>query len=77
MFRAMQMRYRGEGAVLASERGRADDEVARLMHRIRRLVAEQRRLDGSPESEDGEANRREIERLQDRLAIAVKRDLRH
>ena len=77
MFRAMQKRYRGERAILACERGRADDEVADLMHRIRSLVAEQRRLDGSAESEGGGANRREIERLQDRLAIAVKRDLGH
>ena len=77
MFRAMQKRCRDASPVVTCERHRADDEVAHLMHRIRSLVAEQRRLDGSAESEGGGANRREIERLQDRLAIAVKRDLGH
>jgi hypothetical protein len=51
-------------------------QVTRLIARIKKLVAEQRRLD-----EDGEdrrrrdANRREIARLKWRLANAVKREL--
>jgi hypothetical protein len=48
----------------------------RLLARIRKLVAEQRRLD----EDDGDdrrrdANRREISRLKWRLANAVKREL--
>jgi hypothetical protein len=64
-----------DSAVLAAGRRGSDDEVAHLIDRIKRLVAQQRRLDGSPESERREANRREIDRLQDRLALAVKREL--
>jgi hypothetical protein len=51
-------------------------QVTRLIDRIKKLVAEQRRLD-----EDGkdrrrrDANRREIARLKWRLANAVKREL--
>lgn len=75
MFRAMEKRDPGDSVVFASERRRSDDEIARLIDRIRRLVAEQRRLGGTPERERREANGREIDRLQDRLAIAVKREL--
>jgi hypothetical protein len=51
-------------------------QVVGLIDRIKRLVAEQRRLD----EEDGgdnrrDANRREISRLKWRLANAVKREL--
>ena len=50
--------------------------VVRLIDRIKRLVAEQRRLD---EEDAGhhrrDANRREISRLKWRLANAVKREL--
>jgi hypothetical protein len=56
-------------------RRRADGEVTRLIDRIRELVADQRRLDGDSESERREINRREIARLRDRLAIAVRREL--
>jgi hypothetical protein len=56
--------------------GRPGPQVVRLIDRIKKLVAEQRRLDES----DGEerrrhANRREIARLKWRLANAVKREL--
>jgi hypothetical protein len=50
---------------------RANREVSRLLHRLRTLVAEQRRLDGRPL----QANRREVSRLQRRLASVVKRQL--
>ena len=58
------------------EDNRPGRQVARLIDRIRKLVAEQRRLD----DDDGErrrrdANRREIARLKWRLANAVKREL--
>jgi hypothetical protein len=51
-------------------------QTIRLIDRIKKLVAEQRRLD----DDDGEgrrrdANRREIARLKWRLANAVKREL--
>jgi len=51
-------------------------QTVRLIDRIKKLVAEQRRLD----DDDGEkrrrdANRREIARLKWRLANAVKREL--
>jgi hypothetical protein len=55
---------------------RASPQVVRLIDRIKKLVAEQRRLD----ERDGEdrrrdSNRREIARLKWRLANAVKREL--
>jgi hypothetical protein len=56
--------------------GRPGPQVVRIIDRIKKLVAEQRRLD----DDDGEdrrrdANRREIARLKWRLANAVKREL--
>jgi hypothetical protein len=71
----MERRDTGDSMVFVSEWRRSDPEVTRLIDRIRKLVAEQRRTDGRPESERREANRREIDRLQRRLAIAVKREL--
>jgi hypothetical protein len=50
-------------------------QVRRLLDRIRRLVAEQERLAGTANRERREANRREIARLQMRLAQATKRQL--
>jgi hypothetical protein len=60
----------------ATGQGRPSPQVVRLIDRIKKLVAEQRRLD----ERDGEdrrrhANRREIARLKWRLANAVKREL--
>lgn len=43
--------------VFGSERRRSDPEVIRLIDRIRKLVAEQRRLEGRLESERREAHR--------------------
>jgi hypothetical protein len=74
--RAMLKRNTSDNVAFASERRRSDDEVAHLIDHIRRLVAEQRRLEGGSESERREANRDEIGRLQDRLAFAVRRALR-
>jgi hypothetical protein len=59
-----------------TEATRPSPQVGRLIDRIRKLVAEQRRLD----DDDGErrrrdANRREIARLKWRLANVVKREL--
>jgi hypothetical protein len=56
--------------------GRPSPQVVRLIDRIKKLVAEQRRLD----DDDGEdrrrdANRREIARQKSRLANAVKREV--
>jgi hypothetical protein len=51
-------------------------QVTRLIDRIRKLVAEQRRLrDDDREGRRRDANRREIARLKWRLANAVKREL--
>jgi len=71
----MEQRDANGSVVFASERRRSHDEVAHLMSRIRRLVAEQRQLEASPEIERREANMREIDRLKGRLADAVKRGL--
>jgi hypothetical protein len=49
-------------------------EVAGLIDRIKRLVAEQRRMDDDGDDRR-DANRREITRLKWRLANAVKREL--
>jgi hypothetical protein len=56
-------------------RRRSDGGVTRLIDRIRELVADQLRLGGDSDSEGREINQREIARLQDRLAIAVRREL--
>jgi hypothetical protein len=50
-------------------------QVRRLLDRIRRLVAEQERLAGSGNRARREANRREIARLQARLADVMRRRL--
>jgi hypothetical protein len=50
-------------------------QVRRLLDRIRRLVAEQELLAGSGNRERREANRREIARLQTRLADVMKHRL--
>ena len=50
-------------------------QVRRLLDRIRRLVAEQERLAGSGSRERREANRREIARLQSRLADVMRNRL--
>jgi len=71
----MEKPDRAGGVFHTAEGRRSDDEVAHLMTRIRSLVAEQRRLDASAELDRHEANAREIDRLQDRLVIAVKREL--
>jgi hypothetical protein len=56
--------------------GRPSPQVVRLIDRIKKLVAEQRRLDGGDrEDRRRDANRREIARLKWRLANAVKREL--
>jgi hypothetical protein len=71
----MERRNTGDGLIFGSERGRSDSEVSRLIDRIKTLVAEQWQLEGSPDTGQLEANRREITRLQRQLAIAVKREL--
>jgi hypothetical protein len=51
-------------------------QTVRLIDRIKKLVAEQRRLDDDDaEDRRRDANRREIARLKWRLANAVKREL--
>jgi hypothetical protein len=56
--------------------GRTSPQVVRLLDRIKKLVAEQRRLDDRDgEDRRRDANRREIARLKWRLANAVKREL--
>ena len=65
----------GDGVDFASERRRSDPEITRLTDRIRRPVAEQQRLEDSPESERRDANTRERDRRQRRLATAVNRGL--
>ena len=71
----METRDTADWMARASERRGADREVTRLIERIRGLVAEQERLEVSQEREQREANRREIDALQNRLADLVKRDL--
>ena len=71
----MERQDTGDSVVFTPKRLRSDPEVTRLIDRIRKLVAEQRRLQGGPKSKRREANRREIDRLQRQLAITVKREL--
>jgi hypothetical protein len=54
---------------------RPSHEVTSLIDRIRKLVAEQRRLDHDAEDERRRANSREIAQLQRRLASVVKSEL--
>jgi hypothetical protein len=56
---------------------RFSHEVRRLIDGLRRLVAEQRRLEDDGSSELREAKMIEIDRLQQRLATVVKRELTH
>jgi hypothetical protein len=58
------------------ERNRPSLEAVRLIDRIKKLVAEQRRLDEDDRDDRrGDRNRREIARLKWRLANVVKREL--
>ena len=58
------------------EQVRPSPQVVRLIDRIKKLVAEQRRLDeDDSEPRRRDANRREIARLKWRLANVVKREL--
>jgi hypothetical protein len=58
------------------ELGRPSPQVIRLIDRLKKLTAEQRRLDeGDGEDRRRDANRREIARLKWRLANVVKREL--
>ena len=59
------------------EGARNSQEVTGLIRRIRRLVAEKRRLEGAGSRQRLEANNREIARLQERLAAVVKHELAH
>jgi hypothetical protein len=52
-------------------RPRTSPEVSGLLDRLRQLVSDQQRLDGR----SLRANRREVARLQRRLAAVVKREL--
>ena len=65
-----------DSVALVGEQARLDTRSARLIARIRELVAEQRQLDRGPQSERRESNRREIDRLQHQLAATVKGELR-
>jgi hypothetical protein len=56
---------------------RPSQEVTGLIARIKQLVAEKRELERSANGELVEANRSEIARLQQRLAVIVKRELAH
>ncbi len=54
---------------------RASSQIIRLVDRIRTLVSERRALEASGQPDRVEAKRREIERLQWRLANVVRREL--
>jgi hypothetical protein len=56
---------------------RPSPEVVSLIDRIKELVAEHRRIEMSASTELLERYKREIARLQRRLANAVKRELAH
>jgi hypothetical protein len=71
----MQRRDTDHSVRDASRRRRSDDEVAVLIDRIKSLLAEQRRREDGQESARSEAKQREIDRLRERLANAVKRQL--
>jgi hypothetical protein len=58
-----------------ARRGRFSPEVARLLDRIRRLVAAQKLLDERGAHSQRAAFRREIAGLQQRLANVVRREL--
>jgi hypothetical protein len=54
---------------------KASPHVARLIERIRKLVAEQRRLERATDGKRLESLRRDIARLHAQLANVVKREL--
>lgn len=54
---------------------RYDQTVNRLIDRLKKLVAEQRRLERRGRGAQLEALRREIDRLQRQLATVVRREL--
>ena len=56
---------------------RPSPEVVSLIHRLKELVAERRRVERSASSELLERYRVEIGRLQRRLASVVRRELAH
>ena len=56
---------------------RPSPEVVSLIHRLKELVAERRRVERSASSELLEGYRVEIGRLQRRLASVVRRELAH
>lgn len=56
---------------------RPSNEITSLIDRIKELVAEHSRVEMSASTELLETYRREIERLQRRLAQLVKRELAH
>jgi hypothetical protein len=58
-----------------NRRGRPGPEVTGLIDRIKKLVAEQRRMDDRDGDARRDSNRREIARLKWRLANVVKREL--
>jgi hypothetical protein len=63
------------GRALPPFRAMPTHPTSDLIHRLRRLVAEQRRLDKDDDDDRRAANRREISRVKWRLANAVKREL--
>jgi hypothetical protein len=73
----------GESASAASprrnlsvtKRRRAGSQVNRLVERISQLVAERRALEGKASADRLEASRLEIDRLKQRLAKVVRREL--
>jgi hypothetical protein len=58
-----------------ARRGRFSPEVTRLLDRIRKLVAAQKLLGKGATDGQRAAYRREIERMQQRLANVVRREL--
>jgi hypothetical protein len=59
----------------AAKRRGSDQAITGLIDRLRKLVAERRRLEGRTSGERLEARRREIDRLQRQLATVVRREL--
>jgi hypothetical protein len=72
---ALERRGAGDSLVFTSRRRGSDQAIPRLIDRLKKLVAEQRRLEGRGSGEQLEARRREIVRLQRQLATVVKREL--
>jgi hypothetical protein len=59
-----------------ARKGYASPQVSRLVNQIRDLVAEQRRLEVTGDADRLASRRRQIARLQVRLANVVRRELR-